>query len=111
MDCITFNKDIDAFIKGELCDKELNAFLLHIKQCKSCEEELQVNYIVQEGMSRMNDRHASLNIASAYVHELTSNREYIASRKRMIVLADIFRTLIIWTILATTFVFLRVTFF
>lgn len=111
MDCITFNKDIDAFIKGELCDEELNAFLLHLKSCKSCEEELQVNYIVQEGMRRMNDRHASLNIASAYTHELLTNREYITSRKRMMIVSDIFRTLVFWTILAATIVFVRSTFF
>ena len=110
MDCITFNKDIDAFIKGELCDEELNAFLLHLKQCRSCEEELQVNYIVQEGMKRMNDRHASLNIAAAYGDELKDNNNYIASRKRMIVVSDIFRTLIIWTVAAVIFVFVRTVF-
>ena len=111
MDCITFNKDIDEFIRGELCDEELNAFLLHLKGCKSCEEELQVNYIVQEGMRRMNDRHASLNIASAYTHELVTDREYIVSRKRMIVVSDIFRTLVFWTVLAVAIVFVRVAFF
>ena len=108
MDCIGFNKDIDAFIKGTLDDEELNGFLCHLDSCKSCEEELQVNYIVQEGMRRMNDRHASLNIASAYTHELTNNREYIAARKRMIVAADVFRTLLFWTVIAVAFVYIRV---
>ena len=108
MDCIGFNKDIDAFIKGTLDDEELNGFLCHLDSCKSCEEELQVNYIVQEGMRRMNDRHASLNIASAYTHELTNNREYIAARKRMIVAADVFRTLLFGTVIAVAFVYIRV---
>ena len=110
MDCITFNKDIDAFIKGELCDEELNSFLLHLKGCRNCEEELQVNYIVQEGMKRMNDRHASLNIAAAYAREIGDDCEYIASRKRMIVVSDIFRTLVFWTVLAVAVVFVRVAF-
>ncbi len=110
MDCITFNKDIDAFIKGTLNDEELNSFLEHLNGCRSCGEELEVNFIVQEGMKRMNDRSASLNLASAYRHELTNEREYIASRKRLIVLSDIFRTLLFWTLLAVSFVFLRVVF-
>ena len=110
MDCITFNKDIDAFIHDELNDDELNGFLNHLKTCKSCAEELEVNYIVQEGMLRMNDKSASLNLASAYRHEITNNKEYIASRKRSIVIANVFRTLIFWTLIAVTFVYLRVTF-
>lgn len=108
MDCITFNKDIDAFINGRLNDEELNSFLNHLHTCPSCAEELEINYIVQEGMIRMNDKTACLNLASAYRHELKNNQEYIASRKRMIILADVFRTLIFWTVIAVIVVYARV---
>lgn len=110
MDCITFNKDIDAFIREELNDEELNDFLNHLKTCKGCAEELEINYIVQEGMKRMNDRHASLNIASAYRHNLLNHREHIIYRKKMMVVADVFRTLTFWTIVGVCFVYFRIYF-
>ncbi len=107
MDCITFTKDIDAFLHEQLTDEELNEFLNHQKTCKSCAEELEVTYIVQEGIVRLDDRNASLNLASAHRHNLKNNQEYMVTRKKMIVLSDIFRTLTFWTVIAVATVFLR----
>ena len=110
MDCITFNKDIDAFINERLDDEELNDFLNHLKTCAGCAEELEVNYIVKEGMVRLDDKKSGLNLASAHRHNLKNNQEYIASRKRLIILSDIFRTLSFWVVFAAAIVFLRTNF-
>ncbi len=107
MDCITFSKDISAFLHEQLDDEELNDFLNHQKTCKSCAEELEVNYIVQEGIIRLDDKNASLNLASAHRHNLKNNQEYMSTRKKLIILSNIFRTLNFWTIAAVAFVFLR----
>ena len=108
MDCIQFNKDIKTFIDGELFDAELNDFLNHEKTCESCAEELEVNYIVQEGMRRLDDRKASLDLASAYKDNISANRQYMRSRKRLIAVSNVFRTLSFWTLVGTAFVFLRI---
>ena len=108
MDCSTFNKDIDGFIGEKLNDEELNDFLNHLKTCKSCAEELEVNYIVHEGLIRLDDRNASMNLASAHRHNLENNREYIGLRRKLIVLSNVFRTLTFWVLCASAFVFLRI---
>ena len=46
MDCITFNKEIDAFLNDRLDAEQLNAFLNHLKPCDSYCEEMELNYIV-----------------------------------------------------------------
>ena len=56
MDCITFNKEIDAFLNDRLDDEQLNAFLNHLKTCDSCCEELEINYIVHEAVIRLGKR-------------------------------------------------------
>ena len=59
MDCITFNKDIIAYLDGELGDEELNDFLHHLKTCEACAEELEINYIVREGVKLLNRKNSS----------------------------------------------------
>ena len=108
MDCVAFNRDIEAFIAEELDDETLNAFLNHLAVCPSCAEELEINYIVHEGIARMDKRHASLNLSSAFRHNLRNNQEYIAFRRKLMITADVFRTLSFWTLAATVFVFLRI---
>ncbi len=108
MDCMTFNKDIDAFIHDRLDDDELNGFLNHLKTCRSCAEELEVNYIVQEGIVRLEDKHASLNLASAHRHNLKNYQEYMITRKRLMVLSNVFRTLTFWVLAGTVLVYIRI---
>ena len=50
MDCLTFRKNINAYIGKSLPDDELNAFLQHLSSCEKCREELEINYIVSEGI-------------------------------------------------------------
>ena len=107
MDCITFNKDIDAYLSDRLDDEELNDFLNHLRDCKSCAEELEVNYIVHEGIVRLEDGKAGLNLVSAFRHDLGNSRDYMSMRKKLAVLSDIIRTLTFWVLAGTVFVFLR----
>ena len=58
MDCKECEKQIPAFIADELNDKELEKFLEHVENCKECEEELTIQILVAEGMSRLEDGRA-----------------------------------------------------
>ncbi|HKM04144.1 MAG TPA: zf-HC2 domain-containing protein [Lachnospiraceae bacterium] len=55
MNCKESEKLIGQFIRNELEDKELELFVLHTKSCKSCMEELSIQYLVEEGMNRLEE--------------------------------------------------------
>ena len=110
MDCITFNKEIDAFLNDRLDDEQLNAFLNHLKTCDSCREELEINYIVHEAVIRLGKKDSGFNLASAYRHELRNSQEYMEMRKRLMILSNVFRTLTFWALTGALFVFFRVFF-
>lgn len=55
MNCKESEKLIGQFIRNELEDNELEFFVLHTKSCKFCMEELSIQYLVEEGMNRLED--------------------------------------------------------
>ncbi len=55
MDCKEANKKMSDFLNDELSGRELKNFLGHISCCKDCKEELSIQFLVQEGMARLED--------------------------------------------------------
>ena len=53
MDCKSIEKMIPKFIKGECSGKEEEAFLVHIRQCPDCKEELTIQLLLEEGLNRL----------------------------------------------------------
>lgn len=53
MDCQESCNCIPLFIEDKLTGDELSAFLLHVKSCKSCYEEMETNYLLKEALSRL----------------------------------------------------------
>lgn len=55
MDCKEANRKISDFLDHELNSRELKGFLEHVTHCKDCREELSIQFLVQEGMARLED--------------------------------------------------------
>ena len=55
MDCKELQKNIAAFLDEELDTKSAERFLNHIEQCPECREELSIQYLVKEGMVRLEE--------------------------------------------------------
>lgn len=55
MDCKETDRLIPAFLKNELKGRELKAFMEHIAGCSGCKEELSIQFLVSEGMARLED--------------------------------------------------------
>lgn len=53
MDCKEFKSYILDFIYDSLDDNELSMFLRHLDQCEDCREELGIQYLVYEGLERL----------------------------------------------------------
>ena len=53
MDCKSIEKLIPKFIKNECTPKEETMFLEHIKECAECKEELTIEFLLAEGLNRL----------------------------------------------------------
>ncbi len=58
MDCKEFELRIPSFLEDDMTDRELQKFLEHVETCEECMEELSIQILVLEGMSRLEDGNA-----------------------------------------------------
>ncbi len=55
MDCKQIQRRIPAFLRDELKRRELIRFLKHMETCEECKEELTIQYLSSEGISRLEE--------------------------------------------------------
>lgn len=55
MDCKTAQEKIMPYIRRELCDREAEEFIEHIRECKACSEELEVYYTIYYALEKLED--------------------------------------------------------
>ncbi len=55
MDCKEVERLIPEFISDKLDYKNLERFIGHIESCEDCMEELSIQFLVTEGMLRLED--------------------------------------------------------
>ena len=55
MDCKECQQQIPQYLKDQLEYSALKRFCKHIKSCKECEEELTIQFLITEGMSRLEE--------------------------------------------------------
>ena len=55
MDCKEVQRNITAFLDEELDGRSAEKFLHHIEECPECREELSIQYLVKEGMVRLEE--------------------------------------------------------
>lgn len=53
MDCKTFEKLIPDFLDDTLDNRTVKEFLRHYDSCSSCREELSIQYLVREGLPKL----------------------------------------------------------
>lgn len=53
MTCKEVEKWIPLFLKDDLDTDDLREFMEHIDKCEECKEELSIQFLVQEGMARL----------------------------------------------------------
>lgn len=58
MDCKTFEKLIPEFIAERMDYPSLKRFLAHREKCDACREELEIRFLVSEGIHRLEDGNA-----------------------------------------------------
>lgn len=58
MDCKEFEKLIPDFIEKKMDFLTLREFSAHIEECENCKEELEIQFLVNEGMQRLEEGNA-----------------------------------------------------
>lgn len=53
MDCIDYRMNMLPYLKRELDVKKTRKLLAHVDECAECREELKVQFLVMEGMQRL----------------------------------------------------------
>lgn len=110
MDCLTFRKNINAYLEDRLSDEELNIFLQHLESCESCREELEINFIVNEGISILDEGDQDYNLSQAYERSLKRRQRYIRSISVLRILSYAADTLAFWGVVFCAVIFLRIFF-
>lgn len=59
MTCIQAEKMIVPYINDELTPMELEDFMDHLETCQSCREELEIYYMVDVGLKKLDDDDAT----------------------------------------------------
>ena len=55
MTCMEAEKMVVPYMKDELSPTELEDFLDHIKTCENCREELEIHYMVDVGLKKLDE--------------------------------------------------------
>lgn len=58
MNCKEVEKMIPLFLEDDLDTEDLREFLEHIEKCNECKEELSIQFLVSEGLSRLESGNA-----------------------------------------------------
>lgn len=76
MSCTRFQQCINKFIKDELDVKDMDFFVGHARKCRECYEELEINYIINVGLERIEkDSKASFDLKGELERKLKQLEE------------------------------------
>ena len=79
MDCKEEEKLIPAFLQDELDSKAMEEFIEHIENCPECNEELSIQFLVSEGLERL-EAGNNFNLQHALLMRLDDARHQVKVR-------------------------------
>jgi len=107
MDCRETRKNIPKFIEDGLDGRQLQSFMRHLSECEECKEELAIQYLVTEGMQRL-EKGSTLDLQGQLEKKMESAKKKIRSRKRVICFMYVMETLaILGVVLMTVLVIIK----
>lgn len=82
MDCKEVERWIPFYLGGELDERKTKEFLVHMKSCESCYEEMEITYMASTGLERL-ESGSSIDI-NKEMHRILQHSEK-KLRKRQII--------------------------
>ena len=81
MTCIETQRNMKAFIDDKLDSTQVEDFLIHIRSCESCKEDLEVYYTIFESIKLL-DEDKNSNIQLDFLRKMKRSEE-IVRRKHL----------------------------
>lgn len=82
MECREAERLIETFIDDKMDGRQLENFLEHIESCSACKEELSIQFLVAEGMHRLEEGN-TFDLQSELLHRLDMAHKRV-QRRRML---------------------------
>lgn len=80
MECNAAERKISAFLYHELDERDTEEFVEHVEKCESCMEELAIQYLISEGMHRLEEGDA-FDMNKELREMLTQTKKRVRRRK------------------------------
>ncbi|NLL79814.1 MAG: zf-HC2 domain-containing protein [Clostridiales bacterium] len=80
MECREAERLVGKFIDDEMDSVELSDFLEHVEHCGSCMEELSIQFLVEEGMHRLEEGN-TFDLQNELLSRLDAARKQVMRRK------------------------------
>ncbi|MDD7738563.1 MAG: zf-HC2 domain-containing protein [Fusicatenibacter sp.] len=83
MNCQEAEKLIQPYIKGNIPDKNLEAFIAHVRKCPSCYEELETYFIVNKAVAYFDDaEQTSYNLKGLLERDLREKEQMVKRHRK-----------------------------
>ncbi len=90
MNCREFQKLIPAFINDTIEDEEIEAFITHSKECEECFDELEIYYMLFEGLDKLEkDAGASFDLKGELQEKIKEYEEHIYTAFKMRIIGGV----------------------
>ena len=97
MNCRETQQMIDRYLKNNLEESELQAFLDHVRECPSCYEELEIYYTIEYALGYLDNGKKGATNPTERLKEELRDKERVLYRHRLF---GMFRTAVIGAALA-----------
>lgn len=74
MTCAEAEKLVIPYIRDELSPVELEDFMDHVDTCSNCREELEIHYMVEVGLKKLDEADGTYDIVGALKRKLNESR-------------------------------------
>lgn len=82
MECREAERLVKTFIEDRMTPGGLEKFLDHMEHCESCKEELSIQFLVAEGMHRLEEGN-TFDLQSELLHRLEQAKKRVQRRNIM----------------------------
>ncbi len=85
MNCVEFNQNIKKFITNDMEIDDLNKFLIHLKSCDECKEELEIRYLVEKTLVELdNDTDISYDLGKSLKSFIFAQKDKVDRHLRFV---------------------------
>lgn len=83
LDCKQFSGEIQDFLDENLDDAQMGTFLEHLDSCEDCREELTIQYLIREGLDRV-ETGETFNVQTDLEAFVETQRKRLISREHLV---------------------------